>query len=357
MRSGAQNLAWCTAAGRITTMGIAASGGTSPGRVFVLGNESADLDSIVCSICVARARKGYAIMNTTRTELPLRRDVTKCFALCNVTDEVTFADEVNVEDKDEIVLVDHNALAVHQQDWTRFVSGVIDHHEDEGVFLEAKPRVIEKTGSCATLVSEVLKDAVIDESSARLLLCAILQDSSNMQPGGKGVPRDGAAIERLAGPAGWDATRRAEVYEVLKQAKKDTSGMSVLDLLRKDAKTIEGGGVKVVVCSVGMSWDELQGRGDVAEKMMEMKGVADCVIVMNSFGGKKHQRQLNVLGNSVGRRIAPLLRQEEILQLEAVASRDGSELDQVVRFEQRNAKASRKIVAPVLRRVLLELHV
>ncbi|KAG8728669.1 hypothetical protein FRC12_021582, partial [Ceratobasidium sp. 428] len=54
---------------------------------------------------------------------------------------------------DSIYLVDHNRI---RSDWgeagAKAVKGVLDHHNDLGLYPDAKPRVVEASGSCASLV-------------------------------------------------------------------------------------------------------------------------------------------------------------------------------------------------------------
>jgi len=54
-----------------------------------------------------------------------------------------------------VYLTDHNALAAHQTHLSPFVSGIIDHHKDEGLWTElpAEERVIKKVGSACSLVA------------------------------------------------------------------------------------------------------------------------------------------------------------------------------------------------------------
>lgn len=62
-------------------------------------------------------------------------------------------------DQIAFVLVDHNNFRVEgfSRDSIR-VSGIIDHHVDEGLYRNAVPRVIEPCGSCTSLVIKHFKE-------------------------------------------------------------------------------------------------------------------------------------------------------------------------------------------------------
>ena len=319
----------------------------------VLGNEASDLDSVASAIGYAYLKPttppSTPIVNIPRSHLHLRRDVLHALTLANITSEdLTFID--SMPSPSTLTLVDHNSLASHQSDCAEYVTAIIDHHKDEELFLDAQPRTIAPVGSCATLVSE-LGEADLD--TARLLLCAILIDCGNMVPGGKGTPRDAAAVERLSRIAKWDERERGLIYSKLKAARRDISGFSVVDLLRKDMKVVEGGGKRVAVCTVGISAFDLAGRGErLNEAINAFRGElgVNCVIVMNSYSGSDgHQRDMCILQNELGEAIAKSMPNEHVLQLTKMRI-DGAEGLEC--FRQGNAKASRKIVAPILKATL-----
>ena len=111
------------------------------------------------------------------------------------TDDLLFQDEVldkcaatgNVL---ELFLVDHNELSAawklsHPQVRTH-VHAIIDHHADAGLFMEAKPRIVEVCGSNASLLVEYLRamggssefHARLAEAEQHLVL-AIVMDTVN----------------------------------------------------------------------------------------------------------------------------------------------------------------------------------
>ena len=187
------------------------------------------------------------------------------------------------------ILVDHNVLqgelgAVY----SNRVTGVIDHHDDEGKVpadTGDEPRIIEKTASCSTLVTEYVKEAwdklssqsgsskndnndgikdedndgadprVWDAQAATLAMASILIDSSALQDQNKTTPHDKKAVAYLeakikADPqagASWD---RKAFYEKIDAAKRDLDSLSLDEVLRKDYKEWKAGDMKLGVSSV-----------------------------------------------------------------------------------------------------------
>ncbi|GAB1517783.1 hypothetical protein RhiTH_000833 [Rhizoctonia solani] len=167
-----------------------------------------------------------------------------------------------------IYLVDHNRL---RSDWgeagAKIVKGVLDHHNDLELYPNAKPRVIEPTGSCASLiVHEILQlwnkdddDRVYNEREcvdktafkqkqhptdiptelADLLLAVIALDTDDFH---RGTGRDlhaSKAVWRWSSFCG-DGEDRDDVMDRLDKelgtAKKDLRHLNVRDLLRRDWK-------------------------------------------------------------------------------------------------------------------------
>ncbi|CAE6474711.1 unnamed protein product [Rhizoctonia solani] len=179
---------------------------------------------------------------------------------------------------DGIYLVDHNRL---RSDWgeagAKKVKGVLDHHNDLELYPDAKPRVIEPAGSCASLVAhEILQlwdkdkeDQVYNEQEcvdktalkqkqhptdiptelADLLLAVIALDTDDFH---RGTGRDlyaSKAIWRWSSFCGSNDDRdtvmdrnddRDTVMDRLDKelgtAKKDLRHLNVRDLLRRDWK-------------------------------------------------------------------------------------------------------------------------
>lgn len=201
------------------------------------------------------------------------------------------------------IIVDHNALQGQLgKIYSDRVGGVIDHHEDEGRVPEdtgSEPRIIEKAGSCCSLVTgycrqawdtlsgsatsygaahaqgDTLSDdgAVVklwDAEVAQLGLASILIDTANLQSEEKTTEHDRKAVEYLEAkimscPQLSASFHRNEFYEEIDTAKKDIGGLKLQDILRKDYKEWNENGRKLGISSVVKSIDFLQQKaGDEA---------------------------------------------------------------------------------------------
>ena len=161
--------------------------------------------------------------------------------------------------KNEVVLVDHNTLQEKVFPPTRMVvRGVIDHHKDERKYLDADPRIIEVSGSCASLVTNWGNSKWGDwgsgpgvKEAAKLALAPILIDTGNMKMrvtphdrsavkflesklggGGVGVIGDGEGEASAKQP--WNSNN---FFLKLSEAKSSLDSLSTYDILRKDFKS------------------------------------------------------------------------------------------------------------------------
>ncbi|KAJ1966430.1 Exopolyphosphatase [Dipsacomyces acuminosporus] len=267
---------------------------------LVLGNESADLDSMVSSISLAYALSQkqplhepapIPIININRSDLALRPE---CDLLLRETlvseggkgiEDLTFIDDVDLRailaktsdssgqlaPQVEVWLADHNAPASRQAFLEPFVRGIVDHHMDEGKCQGAGLRQIEMVGSCTTLVAARVKELghEVDATLARFLLAPVLVDTSNLNPAAKrATERDIAVVDWLnplvnwhsdvaiseksgdggAEPESLTAANAGELYKLLDKLKGKVSHLSSYDLLRKDYKQWH------VVDASGRSW-------------------------------------------------------------------------------------------------------
>jgi len=186
------------------------------------------------------------------------------------------------------ILVDHNALQGQLgKIYSGQVAGVIDHHDDEGKVPQntgAEPRIIEKTGSCTSLLANYCRptwealsasalssgaahaqgdslsdDAAVvkrwDAAVAQLGLASILIDTANLQDENKTTEHDRQAVEYLEAkimlcPQLATIFDRTSFYKEINAAKKDIDGLKLQDILRKDYKQWDQGGLKLGISSV-----------------------------------------------------------------------------------------------------------
>ena len=244
----------------------------------MLGNEAADLDSVACAAAYAallqhRGQPAVALVAVPRADLALRPETLALLAEQGVAAGLLLcSDEVEVGRLAEegrcagVTLVDHNALGSAHQLLRAHVTGVVDHHVDEGAFRAASPRVVAPVGSCATLVTELLAaDApalLADPALRRLLLGAVLLDTGGLAapPAGRASDRDAAAVRGHLAPAVSDGELQA-LYRRLQALRNDQAGLRTRDLLRRDHKVWVLGGWRVGISSLALPLPLLAARG------------------------------------------------------------------------------------------------
>lgn len=330
---------------------------TSP-HIF-LGNESADLDSTVSAIVLAYAASltGVAsapIINCARSDFALRADAA---ALLH-TARIPLASLSFVEDlpptPPRVTLVDHNDPAAHQTSLAPSVEAIVDHHADSGRFPDASPRIVERVGSCATLVYGLAND--LDPCATALLLCAILMDTSNLK---RGAEKDSAAAAKMMAVLGLAGAGADALHTALHSIKQAQGHLSTADLLRRDYKRFAGGGRLVGIASAGIGFEEWAGRRGPGEELSvgvlqawaRDQGV-DVLVIMTHCAGR---REILVCPASAGeehfaRGMTAALRGDDLdLEKMRVHSLAGSVVDV---FRQRNVLRTRKAVAPIVLRYL-----
>ena len=164
---------------------------------------------------------------------------------------------------------------------------MIDHHEEEHAVpadTKPEPRIIEKCGSCTSLVVRQFRqiwdvissssitsgvansqgDSVVDDSAAtrewdgqvaKFMLASILIDTRDLTATGKVAQVDRDAVQyleakiqlSLRGDKPWN---RTEFFEEIDTAKNDIEGLDLYDILRKDYKEWSENGMKLGVSSV-----------------------------------------------------------------------------------------------------------
>ena len=285
----------------------------------------------------------------------------------------------------------------------------IDHHVDEHFVARDKlpykdlPVTIQVgPGSCSSLVTVAMQDRGLlgtdigpeDAQAAKLLLAAILIDTANMTAEDKVTEVDRRAVAALRGlvaRAGgeWDSEG---FYMAIRKAKENSLDLLTLDeVLDRDFKdwtetTRAGERVKLGFCSsvkpirwvvkkAGGAKEFVDGVVDYAKK--EDKGL-DIVVVATSFTSTEdeHSRELFIAalsekGVAVDGIQAFVRQAAEKLQLLHWEALDGEDVDisdtQIraglygddVLFRrlwiQKNATASRKLLAPLLREAVAKL--
>ncbi|KAJ6155446.1 hypothetical protein N7470_006012 [Penicillium chermesinum] len=409
--------------------------------IYVLGNPSADLDSIVSAIIYSYCANNCLPKTKPRPHVPLLNlpTVPSGSDLFRLRPEFVTALHLSTNfpplAKDEafsntpasaspllqnhLVTIADFANALNSSNRLLGPSlphvlfrtvACIDHHVDEhfvprdGRTYEDLPVIITVgPGSCSSLVADFLTAhellgpdaAASDAQVAKLLLAAILIDTSNLTAEGKVTEVDKRAVSSLrgliakTGAPEWDSEG---LYAQVLEAKQNSLNMLTLDeVLDRDFKdwsetTADGRAVKMGFCSsvkpvrwlvqkAGGTKEFVDGVRRFAER--EDKGL-DLVVVMTSFTAESgaFERELFVAamgekGAAVDGIQAFMRTAAEQLQLEDWKVADGEDVnipDAQIRaaldgdrvffrrlWTQKKTTASRKQVAPLLREAVAKL--
>ncbi|KAK4454200.1 exopolyphosphatase [Podospora aff. communis PSN243] len=367
---------------------------------FVIGNESADLDSLCSAVLFAYLRTQtpphtlhIPLSNLPRADLALRPELGAVLRPAGLQpdDLLTLSDLPKHDLRPENTrwfLVDHNSPTGLASQFcspspSDLLIGCIDHHEDEGTIpSSASPRVFAKCGSCTSLVIDHCRstwDSVpsypfpndepsISTQLAHLALGPILIDTNNLTSKDKTTPLDVNAVEfaesKIQPSAGYN---RTAYFEEITRLKEDISTLSYRDVLRKDYKRwTEGGlvlGISSVVQGVGYLVTEHGKREEFLGEMRKWAGeqeldIAAVMTVSRPEGRFTREFLVWAFGEAAVRVVREFVRRDgEKLGLEAWR---GGEMDEAAEgawrmcWTQRGLEHSRKQVAPMLREAMKE---
>lgn len=387
---------------------------------FVVGNESADLDSITSSILYAYLQTSAAqqsqntdalprvpyipLCNIPQEDVHIRRDLLALLPHAHLEPSylLTISDLPTAPAAAQnlihsLILVDHNnpagplasllghAFAVQK------LEGCIDHHVDERIVPpRAFPRrIVNPCGSCTSLVMlhfqgawDTLTAAAsdsriaggqddaytgVDDGAARrawdvglakLALGPVTIDTRNLTDESKVTTWDEQAAAMLEARVGikeprWD---RKKFWKSLSVAKKDLSGFTFDEVLRKDYKEYEGrGGVKMGIASVvkGVAWLADTAKGDLTglmQKFKDTRGLATLVIGTHfTDDNGRRRRELVVLGDLVNQVQSGAVQELGLEQSEHEGSFHAESSTSFKVWEQTKTDMSRKQIAPLLK--------
>ncbi|KAK9369329.1 hypothetical protein V1509DRAFT_620426 [Lipomyces kononenkoae] len=380
---------------------------STSGRILlVTGNESADLDSFASSLLFAYLTYSHAesrmgklngyedvipMLNIPREEVSLRPELhylltklrmPESDVICK--DEFLASIDRSKTDKVDVVLLDHNNLGSELGDmFGKNVVAILDHHTDEGFYKSAEPRIIAPVGSCTSLVVKYFDHyfrlgpdefSTSDEQKdvAWLGLAPILVDTANLTS--KQTQEDIDAVAMLvrvvsAGIAGVGGEKEG-YYSELMAAKRSIDSFSLRDILRKDYKEwLEDNGIRVGISSSVKSlvWTSKKFGWEGVKTGIESwanERKLDAYIFMDSFQdpeeGYRRDLLVSVCSEKGNVRVRKFLDSAQIeFQLEPFSEKDclgmlNNDKDGLWCFKQRNLKASRKQVAPLVRHFMQE---
>lgn len=324
-------------------------------------------------------------------------------------------DESSLFERTSWILVDHNKL---QGDlgkrYSAYVHGVIDHHEEENAVHQRtnpEPRIIEKCGSCTSLVvrycrdswdsisnsslssgaaygqgEAAINDSVVtqgwDAQIAKMALASILIDTANLTASRKIEKVDIEAVEYLEAKikmSSKDAKSwsRDGYYEEISEAKKNIGDLTFNEILTKDYKQWTESGINLGISSVVKSLDFLANKAGEGQRgsniedelenfMSERKLEVFAIMTASSSEDGQFKRELLLQTNAprlssalsgFADKATPALQLEEMLAA-SFPTDQTSELVKVWRktWLQKDVSKSRKQVAPLLREALKTLQ-
>lgn len=342
----------------------------------VCGNQSADFDSVMSALTYAYCSYQnnpeeplIPIIGIPKQELSLRRDVTRALAKAYVEEDHLFflEDLKSFKEKSgsiKAVLVDHNEIESGVKKYLDEVIGVIDHHKDQGLYSNVKPRIVRTTGSCSSLVINYWTEKIADISSIRevALLClgAGVIDTSNFTSKVEDPDRKASQLYNKLFPD----LDIASLYKQIRHDKDDLDGLSIEEILKKDYKEFDfkfsdgTHNVKVGIASTvkPLSWFYQSFGGEPVfqekcYKVQRQEGVDIFIVMTASMDGSEFKRELVVLSDAqeVCQNIVSHISKE--LNLEDTNSTIMNSKGQgyFKAFKQKNVSASRKQVAPFIK--------
>lgn len=374
---------------------------------IVCGNESADFDSVSSALSYAYFDYLYKleldnnsliipllpVINIPRDDLKLRKDIT--FMLereYSISEDLLYFHEDLIKWREEIhdlkidaVIVDHNELVNESKKLIDSVVGIIDHHEDLGLYKEVTPRIIKVTGSCTSLIynywNDMIKDKIAMKDMIKFMYGAVLLDTSNFkhkveEPDREALKSYQTELEssniNILSNNDTNSFDQEKFFKSLKKAKKDIKGLSVRDIIRKDYKQFEFNvgssndrsvaiGIGSMVKSLKWLYKEYNGVETFREECEKFREEfnLDVVIVMSSFNDKQNgtfMREMALVSSpEISELILKLIKgMAPILQLTPHNYHD-EHTAHCYEFKQLNVEASRKQVVPCIKRVLEQL--
>ena len=175
-----------------------------------LGNVSCDMDSTIGAIILAYylsyKNKYYddygnydnfwvPVINCPRKELKARLDISYHLKHYGINiDNLVYVDDMDISYYNDagllkLAIIDHNKLDI-TQGWDKSVVVVVDHHVDQGAYMESD-RTVEFCGSaCSMAINLIFKDnleSILSKDICLFFSAAIFLDTENFKPCLKGT--------------------------------------------------------------------------------------------------------------------------------------------------------------------------
>ena len=311
-----------------------------PVQTVVTGNQALDLDSFCSSLLTAyfetlNGRQCTPLIPIDREDLRLRKDVELILTRLDINmDSLLFLDEFSTNTETPLFLVDHNLQFMQGK-----VTGIIDHHapeSDKTMDDNINPMVLSRCSSAMSLVLKYYNEKLdlkklfaSDPMLAPLAFAPIAIDTSNFF---NMKPEDITAYQFLANFI--NQIPDTITFQTVRDARKDITGLSYSDLLRKDFKQWE----EIGISTLPKRFHKLD-LEELSCAMIDYKNKLGLEVLAAMACGKKG-RDFAYLGPKEFDVVTACSDMELILQ---------KEVNGVQFFSQMQTTYSRKMVAPILR--------
>lgn len=340
---------------------------------IVLGNQSCDLDSAVCALVQGlfqyydvqkENRSNVAVipvMNIFEKEFRVKTEVLYYLKHHKVPlSLLTFRDQIdlhalNVDNKLELVLVDHHTLTDEDSSLADSVVEIIDHRPQDAAWNWTGKRInLQTVGSCATLVAKTVLEKhpnLIDSQISNLLRGPILVDTCNFsREADRATPTDFEVIQSLEEVGSLD-TERDVVYREILSAKTDISGLTPGDLMIKDLKVVNG--VPIVGFPIlVMDFLALNDAFEAIGTFTKSRYCSLTVLIGMDLKNNTVSRDIGVFSldlNELENKIIKALTSSTDPNLDLVEeSRHHGKGMNLIIYRQRNVRATRKQILPII---------
>lgn len=331
--------------------------------LLVMGNQAADLDSMASALAFAcfqavNGQEGIVpLMPIARADLKLRTETVFVLEQAKINpDHLVFLDDILLPEflnrVCRLALVDHNRLSPDFEILEEKVDMILDHHQDQGLYPQSVPRVIEPVGSCATLVGDILireSPELLETGLSILLGSTILLDTVNLDPiAGRVTPKDTAVAHRLLKDFTPDLN---QYFKKLQDARFKVSDLTTLDLLRKDYKEFQLRGLMWGISSAPLSiaaWQDKDPDFYRGFHTYAQSRKLDVLISMNAYEDNGFKRELGLYcpDPDVHDTLVSVLKKIDP-GLTTLGGMPGFE-NRIIFFTQADSKMSRKKLVPLL---------
>lgn len=218
-------------------------------RIYITGHTTPDLDSVASAFEYAEFLKKSKRYNgseiiAVRAGEP-NRETEYAFKKFGV-DMPKSLDEYTIETSDAFILVDHNEESQrHEKVKSEQVIEIVDHHKINVNFSSPVRIDVKPVGCTGTLIHELFNMYGINASreTKALMLCGILSDTVGLKSSTT-TGNDSNVAHEIAKDLETDIEKLT--FELFK-SKSDISGMSPMQLAKKDFKVFDFAGIKVFI--------------------------------------------------------------------------------------------------------------